>query len=269
MLIASGSRWLAAATIMTLVDDGLLGLDDLVSRYVPGIGGNVGHVTLRQLLSHTSVLPAYHLSLDDSSITLAECVDQIAEGGVVTAPGGEFDYGNVSYQVAGRIAEEAGGATWSRLFHGRIARPLGMGAASYGDSANPFLAGGVVSSARDCARFLQMPLDHGVRDGRRILSPPAVDEMQRDQTRGVPIVESLHTDGRRYGLGAWRDVVDAQGNAVQLSSQGDAGFSPWIDLPRRLAGVFLVYDYLGDVEELVAQVREHTRVALDATSAAP
>lgn len=54
--IASASKWLSAATIMTVVEEGLLSLDEPISSYVPQLRGQVGTITLRQLLSFTSGL---------------------------------------------------------------------------------------------------------------------------------------------------------------------------------------------------------------------
>ncbi len=267
--IASGSKWLSATVIMTLVDDGRLGLDDPVSRFLPSFTGDMGQITLRELLSHTSGLPDYHPCLADQSITLADCVEQIAQGGLSVQPGTVFDYSGVGFQVAGRIAEVVAGKPWASLFQERVAGPLGMTGTTYGPSQNPVIAGGVISTLRDYGNLLEMLLDEGAFGSQRILSPASVHEMQRDQTRGVPIVVSVYSDGRRYGLGEWRDVVDAQGNALQLSSQGDTGFSPWIDLQRRLLGVFLVDDSLGDVEALVGKIQQQVRHIVDSTPAGP
>ena len=57
--IASASKWFAAATIMTLVDEGKLSLDDPVSKFLPRFTGKKGQITLRQLLSHTSGSPGH------------------------------------------------------------------------------------------------------------------------------------------------------------------------------------------------------------------
>lgn len=257
--IASGSKWLTAATIMTLVDDGLIGLDDPVAKHLPDVQGPVADVTVRQLLSHTSGLPNLLPCLDDSSITLAECARQIAETGLPGPPGRLFSYSSSAFQVAGAIAEVASGEPWAELFEKKVKGPLGMAATSYGDTSNPVLGGGVVTTLGNYGRFLQMLLDGGTFEGRRILSPQALREMQRDQTRGATIEVSLHQDGRRYGLGCWLDAVDEQGNATQLSSQGDTGFSPWIDRERNLLGVFLVEDGLGNVYSLVEEIQARTR----------
>ena len=60
VLIASADKWLAAATIMSLVDEGKLSLDDHPSKFLPEFKGDAkGQATLRQMLSHTSGCPPY------------------------------------------------------------------------------------------------------------------------------------------------------------------------------------------------------------------
>jgi len=57
-LIASSSKWLSAIVIMSLVDEGLMSLDDPVSHYFPQYyTGLKGTITIRQMFSHTSGLP--------------------------------------------------------------------------------------------------------------------------------------------------------------------------------------------------------------------
>ncbi|MVM36744.1 serine hydrolase [Spirosoma sp. HMF3257] len=58
--IASAGKWLAAATIAAVVDEGKLSWDDQVVRWLPDWTDVKGHATLRQLLSHGRIprLPA-------------------------------------------------------------------------------------------------------------------------------------------------------------------------------------------------------------------
>ncbi|HOG47904.1 MAG TPA: serine hydrolase domain-containing protein [Anaerolineae bacterium] len=265
--IASGTKWLTAATIMALVDDGLLALDAPIARYLPGLDGDQARITMRQLLSGTSGLPNLSPCFDESSGTLAQCAGEIVHSPLVAAPGTAFCYSTAGFQVAGWLAEAVTGKPWATLFEEQLKLPLGMWSTTYGATANPVLGGGVTSTLRDYGRFLQMLLDGGVFQGQRVLSAAAVREMERDQTDDLPILLSMHQDGRRYGLGAWRDMVDAQGNAIQLSSQGDTGFSPWIDRQRHLCGVFLTEDELGNVYGLVAQVQQAVRDIVDSSAA--
>src|SRR5207249_7237031 len=57
--IASAGKWLAAAAIATIVDEGKLSWNDKVSKWLPEFKDVKGQATLRQLLSHTAGYPNY------------------------------------------------------------------------------------------------------------------------------------------------------------------------------------------------------------------
>lgn len=273
--LASASKWLAGATLMTLVDEGKLSLDDPVSKYLPYFTGTKGTMTLRQMFSHTAgFAPENALSgnneapcINDRQTTLDACARQIAQITLISAPGTQFAYGGYSMQAAGRVCEVASGQTWEQLFQERIAVPLGMTATTYGAGQNPLVAGGARSRLRDYANLLQMLLNEGAFNGKRILSVAAVREMQNDQTFGVPIFFSPHTrygnGNYRYGIGHWRDVVIGQPDGTQFSSQGAFGFSPWIDKQRNLLGIFLVQNQLSNVYATVTQIQQQVRQIVD------
>src|SRR5688572_12561087 len=249
--IASASKWYSAGVILALIDRGLLRLDDPVSRYLPSLNGTKASITLRQLLSHTSGLVSDVPCLYTTNSTMAGCVDQIGREALQFPPGTRFSYGNASMQVAGRMAEVATGKTWRQLFGENLEQKLGMTCTTldaFGSPNNPVVANGAVSCEGDYLKFLKMLLNQGEFEGRRVLSAAAVVEMTRDQTRGVPIIESIYSDygaldpalpSLRYGLGTWRERVDPRTNAaVELGSQGATGFSPWLDTERNIAAVF-------------------------------
>lgn len=246
VLLVSAAKWLSAATILTLVDDGRLRLDDSVSRYLRDFKGPASAITLRQLLSHTSGLPSHHPCMFRPSLTLEECARAIGKQSTLSAPPGtRFLYGGASFTVAGRMAEVADGRSWEQLFQARMAQPLGLTHTGYGGGSNPLLSeGAAYATAEDYATFLQMILDGGVWQGRRVLSEAMVEELTRNQLEGVAIESSPRGD-RTYGLGCWRDVVDSTtGRAVVLTSPGAGGFVPWIDRKRDLVGVVAVMDRL-------------------------
>ena len=244
--IASATKWLTAATVMTLVDDGKLKLDDPVGKHLPKFTGKKGEITVRQLLSHTSGLPGHFAPSEDRGITLAEAVDKIAGAELVAEPGKEFRYGGVSLQVAGRVAEVVSGKTWRQLFDEKIAKPCAMPNTKYGragQSRNPQLAGGASSSLHDYRNFLDMMLNDGEFRGKRVLSKEAVREMDKDQTNGAPFKAGSvgpRLDGTKYGLGHWLDRKDDTGQGIEVSSPGAFGFRPWLDREKKLVGVFLV-----------------------------
>lgn len=91
--LASATKWFAAAEFMTLVDAGLIDLDDRVGDYLPECGPDKAPITMRQLWSHTSGLPHEADCLSDCTISLADCAAQICELPMAGTPGGQLIYG--------------------------------------------------------------------------------------------------------------------------------------------------------------------------------
>lgn len=262
--VVSAAKWLSAATILALVDEGALSLDDPVSKYLPYFTGAHGAITLRQLLSHTSGLPDYSNCMFVPQLTLDRCAREIAQSQLIAPPGTQFNYGGTAFTVAGRMAEVAGRARWSALFETRMAEPLGLLSTSYGNTTNPMLSEGyVTSSLRDYGTFLQMILNGGTYGGRRVLSQAAIDEMLKDQTVGADVRFSPRGPDLRYGLGVWRDRVNEDGTLSQASSPGGGGFVPWIDFDRKLIGVFMVQDRIERVWDTVVEVVRGARDIVD------
>jgi CubicO group peptidase (beta-lactamase class C family) len=247
--IASSSKWLAGALVMALVDEGKLSLDDPVAKYLPEFSGDKAQITVRQLFAHTSGLPPEIGCRNNRQTTLEACAKQIATAKLSATPGTEFFYGGVSMHVSGRVVEVAGGKPWNDMFVEKIARPLGMTNTdffAYGPTSNPRPAGDARSTLDDYAKFLQMILNGGEFNGRRVLSAKAVEEMHRDQTRGSTIKYSIfwnkgHLDSTlpngTYGVGMWGEKTDEQSGKILLaSSPGALGSYPWIDFKTKTAG---------------------------------
>ena len=120
------------------------------------------------------------------------------------------------------------------------------------DVATPpkFQAGdsGLVSTARDYARFLQMMLNGGELNGVRVLTPQTVDLMTRnhigtDVDRGPD-----YLPGSEYGFGLGFSVRVSQADATSPGSLGDygwgglAGTVGWNDPQENLVTVLMVQD---------------------------
>jgi CubicO group peptidase (beta-lactamase class C family) len=104
---------------------------------------------------------------------------------------------------------------------------------------------GLVSTAMDYARFVQMLLDGGQEDGVRILSPKTVDLMRSNQLGDLPSVNNVN--GRvGYGFGLTFAVnlgiekTGAIGSKGEYNWGGAAGTGFWIDPKEQLIGVFMV-----------------------------
>jgi CubicO group peptidase (beta-lactamase class C family) len=265
--IASASKWLTAATLMTLVDEGRLTLDDPVADHLPGFDGAKRSVKVRHLLSHTSGL-AYDACVGAASgTTTAACTARIAAGPDPSAkPGTEFVYSSVGYEVAARLVEVLTGQSFTDAFAARIAGPLGMTRTRFDRyGSHPVPAASATSSVDDYARFVGMMANHGVAaDGRRILSADAVDEIERDQVRGIDTrgESAVQTTGiPTYGLGIWRDVVGPDDEIRVLSGSGAFGFYPWIDRRHDTWGIIGVADTAHGADHAVPASQRQARMA--------
>jgi CubicO group peptidase (beta-lactamase class C family) len=255
VFIASAGKWLAAATIAALVDEGKLHWNDKVNKWLPEFTDEKGQATLTQLLSHTAGYPDYQPDGQPIDIyqTLRESVAHIVQLPADTLPGTKFRYGGLSMQVAGRMAELATGKDWEMLFREKIAIPLNMKSTHFTpvDSAGghaPMLGGGARTTLNDYMQFLSMIYNRGVYKGKRILTKEAVRTMQANQVLTADATGErfvMNIRNRRsndiYGLGEWREEVNAQGEPTLISSPSWAGAYPWIDFKNHLYGFFITH----------------------------
>lgn len=122
--------------------------------------------------------------------------------------------------------------------------------ASYKAEGKTYYSGGagLVSTARDYARFAQMLLNGGALDGARLLSPKTVELMTASHTADLP-PSGLIGGGAHFGLG-FRVVTDV-GATQTLGSNGTFGWSGiygtnfWVDPKERLVAIVLVQRYPG------------------------
>jgi len=281
--IASASKWLSGLTIARLVDQGRMRWTDTVGQYIPGVAADKAGITLEQLFSHTSGLPAGdNACLSNPLHTLASCADRILQSTLIGAPGKVFAYGGNSMQVAGRMAEVATGKTWDDVFLEEMVAPLGLSGTDYATAstapgyvrnANPRIAGGVRSTLDDYGRVLDMLLARGCLDGgfptacaegRRFLSTATLDAMARDRTIGTTDVSRpAVTVGFGYGFGMWienADGVNAQIAQPILSSPGAFGTTPWVNYRTGNAGLLWVEDSLSALNADIVDLRAMVEV---------
>ena len=275
--IASGTKWYSGAVIMSLVDDGIVSLDDPASKFLPYMKGEKTTITIRQLMSHTAGFageqPAAHPCMNDARDTLAHCAEALANVPLTAPPGTAFIYAGADMQIAGRVAEVATGKDWQTLFRERIAAPLGLTATDYewkGPTRNPRISGGGRSTVSDYMNFLTMIEQHGMYEGHRVLSARAVEVMLSDQTGGAPIVESPFRrpglanprgGNNRYGIGCWLEEPDARGHWTLNSSPGAFGWAPYIDSTHNLqvvVGVLSLRKFQPHYAEMKNLIRELT-----------
>jgi CubicO group peptidase (beta-lactamase class C family) len=192
--------------IMILFDEGKVGLDDPVSRFIPQFaGGEKDLVTIRQLLEHRSGLPAGR-DLWRLARTPEEARWAVIETPLAYHPGQYVEYSDLGADMLGFVVEAASGERLDQFLAHRVWEPLGMTDTFFkpADSLvsriapteinpprgyplrgevhdeNAFALGGVAghaglfSSAADLAVFAQMMLNGGEYNGARIIADSTV-----------------------------------------------------------------------------------------------
>jgi CubicO group peptidase (beta-lactamase class C family) len=227
--IASGTKGLTALTVVSLVDDGLLGLDatarSLLGADLPLIDDSV---TVEDLLGHRSGIGDYfdEETLDDITdyvLTIpvhtltspAQYLPVLDGHPAKFAPGTDFAYCNGGYVVLALLAERATGATFAALVDERVCRPAGMVDTAFlrSDELPPGVARGYLTDTGWRTNIFHLPVlgsgDGGiyttVADVHRLWAALARAEivpahLVREMTR--PRSEAPSNDAR-YGLGFW------------------------------------------------------------------
>lgn len=189
--VGSTTKGMTALAVMKLVEEGRLDLDAPVQGYLGGLSftdPRARAITLRQLLSHTSGLPA-SAAFDGSqdAAALERQVRAAAATFLSRDPGSGYEYANDGFNLAGWVIQQVSGLPYESYLQRHLFTPLGMQdttfdperAAALGlaqgylkrrgrlePRPTPFSrgynpAGMAISSARDLSRYLQMLLGGG------------------------------------------------------------------------------------------------------------
>ncbi len=153
--LASISKPITAWAVMKLVEEGEIGLDEPISKYLtrwkiptdyekyvlqkycPNLEDldsiiNYDEMTIRRLLSHTAGLSVYGYpgnDPDNELPTIEESLSGESAGGIVRViypPGSKFSYSGGGYTVLQLLIEELTGTSFSEYLEKTILRPLGM-----------------------------------------------------------------------------------------------------------------------------------------------
>jgi CubicO group peptidase (beta-lactamase class C family) len=147
--IASISKNILAAVVLQLVDEGKLRLDDDVTKYVPEAPTLGHHVTVRQLLNHTSGIYSF-TSLPDAAnnerfdLTHEQVLGLIKDRPFDFEPGTRWRYDNSAFYLAGMVVERVTKQEYGAYVREHVFKPMGMSSASlcYASMVVPHLASG-------------------------------------------------------------------------------------------------------------------------------
>ncbi|MFF7635069.1 serine hydrolase domain-containing protein [Kitasatospora sp. NPDC008050] len=211
--IGSMSKTFVAVVLLQLQAEHRVDLDQTVQHYLPGtLPASYPPITVRQLLNHTSGLPAMSFGIPNPTVdqVLDERLDYFTFDEIIRsslfpadgstpplhfAPGTEQEYSSLGYRVAGAIIEQVTGRSFADEVTARVLRPLQLNrtSAPAGDlrMPRPALHGYVTDStgrpvdvteqADDSGAMISTAadLDHFVTAlyGGRLLAPAQLDEM--------------------------------------------------------------------------------------------
>ncbi len=125
--IASLSKVIGTTTsIMLLVDQGLIHVDDLVGKYIPAFNlGDKSKITIRHLLTHTSGIyewyPMYYKS-DNKETTFK----LIASLPLAYETGTQRKYSDLGFTILGQIIEIVSKQSLEQFINDKVFKPLGM-----------------------------------------------------------------------------------------------------------------------------------------------
>ena len=246
-----------SVSIMKLVEQGKVRLNDKVTVYLPKFQGGKSDITVRLLLTHFSGLRP-DLDLKPAWKGYETGIQKALIDRPVAAPGERFIYSDINYILLGEIVHVVSGKPLPEFARQNIYQPLGMKETMYQppaelrsriaptehypgdagplrgivhDETTKFMGGiaghaGLFSTARDLSRYAQMLLNGGELGGKRILSPLTVRKFTEPGTPAdQPILRGLGPD------------IDSpfssnRGELFPIGSFGHTGFtgtSMWMD----------------------------------------
>ena len=247
--IASTTKMLTAAVLVTLSDQGKIKLDAPIGNYVPGLTPKLARLTVHQLLSHTSGIrdgSSYYGPHDDGALKIF--VQTWTDDYLVAEPGEVFSYSNLGYVLAARVLEEVSGKPFADAMNDVLFQPLGMRRTTlrplvamtypfaqghnmlpgqtkpvvvrpYADDARYWANGGVLTSVNDFSRFTIAFLNNGRMDGTQALAPTVIAKLSTpyvDLPGGNPNEHPKHA----YGL----NLKDYRGVRVFQHGGAKIGF---------------------------------------------
>ena len=130
----SVGKQFAAVGVMMLVEEGKIGLDDKLSKYLPNTPAKWRDVTIRHLLTHTSGIADYGGEIDSKptvidlrkDYTEAELLKQFTLLPMNFPPGTSWSYSNTGYVLLGFVIHKVTGEFYGDFLQQRIFQPLGM-----------------------------------------------------------------------------------------------------------------------------------------------
>ena len=291
------SKSVTAVLMMRLLDEGVIGLDEPVERYLPAFASikdrrvDAQPVTFRHLASHTAGL-IREPQWPDAVVGPIELWDKrIVESLPLTAydtvPGARYQYSNIGFGTLGLALAKAAGRPFMEMVRTEVLEPLGMTGSEFvvaGAKLEARLAAGYVigqdgsidggQPAREHAgRGYKVPnggVYSTVADLGRFMGAmsgvPGLQILSEESRQEALSIQTPENPNRGYGLG-FSVQIDEQGRKIASHGGSVAGYTAHMAFdPEARIGVVLLRNYgrgstnLGTATQgLVAQLRSSIR----------
>ncbi len=238
--LASVSKPISGVLAGMLAKEKIIGLDDKVTDYIPGLRLKnqtaTQELTIRNLLSHTTGLaPHAYDDLVEQKVPLNQIMGKLYLANTAAGPGQLYTYQNVMFSLYDTIVTSRTGKKYGDVLKEKLFVPFGMNDASTGFESfrnnknkafphsgatpiklndryyNTISAAGVNASITDMKNFLltllAVPTAALNNVGEMIFTP----QIQTDLSRGY-FSQWDKVDSKAYGIG-WR-LVDYKGRKV-------------------------------------------------------
>ena len=231
--IASVSKQFIATGIMLLVQEGQLGLEDPVSKYLEGTPASWKPITIRHLLNHTSGIVREAPGFDAFKVQSdADVIKTAYPLPLQFSPGTKWEYGNTGYFVLAEIIRKVTGRPWVEYLNDKVFGPAGM-MTTYPTNTTvsvPNLAQGYVDSdklleakfwpaLRPSGAFLSTVLDLAKWDA--VLYS---DRILSDSTRRQMWTPATLNDGTSHPYGFGWELGSFRGHTLVHHGGGMPGF---------------------------------------------
>lgn len=242
----SSGKPVTAVAVMQFVEQGNIGLDDPVTRFIPEFGRHgKDPITIRHLLTHTGGFRQERFMLPDDEwrAVIAHIADTPLEEDWV--PGETAGYHSLSsWYILAEIVQIVAGSRFADYVRGHIFSPLGMDDCWIGMPADAYdryadanriatlpdtsrepvdvgrhhekeavtatnPGGGMVGPANQLVRFYEMLLGGGERNGVRVLEPETVGNMTARHRVGM--LDQTFRYPMQWGLGLILEPPDRKG----------------------------------------------------------
>lgn len=135
--LGSLTKQITATAILRLMQDGKLGIDEKITKYLNGLPSSWEAITIRELVNQTSGLPNYRAGLDMGALlkdySAAEVIKMASGKPLLFAPGTQYAYSNTNFHLLGMIIAKVSGKSYGDYLQERFFQPLGMTATRLND----------------------------------------------------------------------------------------------------------------------------------------